>query len=86
MGRDWSGCPIQINEGQRLHGLRTLEAEHVARDNILRGIWDAVNDDFLILVNTTEEKIPRWAEYINGTFMQTYPVLEIPSGLSTFEL
>ena len=66
------------DEGQRLHGLRPLEAEHVARDNILRGIRDAVDDDFLILVNTTEEKIPRWAEYINGTFMQTYPVLEIP--------
>ena len=66
------------DEGQRLHGLRTLEAEHVARDNILRGIRAAVDDDFLIMVNTTEEKIPRWAEYINGTFMQTYPVLEIP--------
>ncbi|MDE0084950.1 MAG: leucine-rich repeat domain-containing protein [Candidatus Poribacteria bacterium] len=66
------------DEGQRLHGLRPLEAEHVARDNILQGIRDAVDDDFLIMVNTTEEKIPRWAEYINGTFMQTYPVLEIP--------
>ncbi len=66
------------DEGQRLHGLRSLEAEHVARDNILQGIRAAVNDDFLILVNTTEEKIPRWAEYINGTFMQTYPILEIP--------
>ncbi len=66
------------DEGQRLHGIRSLEAEHVARDNILQGIRTAVNDDFLIMVNTTEEKIPRWAEYINGTFMQTYPILEVP--------
>ena len=66
------------DEGRRLRELRPLEAEHIARDNILQGIRDAVDDDFLILVNTTEERIPRWAEYINGTFMQTYPILEIP--------
>ena len=66
------------SEGQRLHGLRSLEAEHIARDNILQGIRAAVDDDFLIMVNTNEDKIPRWAEYINGTFMETYPILETP--------
>ena len=66
------------SEGRRLREYRTLEAEHVARDNILQGIRSVVDDDFLIMVNTNEDKIPRWAEYINGTYMETYPALEIP--------
>ena len=65
-------------EGRRLREYRTLEAEHVARDNILQGIRSVVDDDFLIMVNTNEDKIPRWAEYVNGTYMETYPALEIP--------
>ena len=28
----------------------------------------------LILVNANEDKIPRWAEYINGTYMETHPM------------
>ena len=35
---------------------------------------DIVGEDMLILVNTGENKIPRWAEYINGTFMETHPI------------
>ena len=66
------------SEGRRLREIRSLEAEHIARDNILQGIRDAVDDDFLIMVNTNEDKIPRWAEYVNGTYMETYPTLEIP--------
>ena len=66
------------SEGQRLHGLRPIEAEHIARDKILQGIRTVVDDDFLIMVNTNEDKIPRWAEYVNGTFMETYPILEKP--------
>ena len=66
------------SEGRRLREIRSLEAEHTARDNILQGIRAVVADDFLIMVNTNEDKIPRWAEYVNGTFMQTYPILETP--------
>ena len=66
------------SEGRRLREIRSLEAEHLARDNILQSIRDAVADDFLIMVNTNEDKIPRWAEYVNGTYMETYPTLEIP--------
>ena len=32
---------------------------------------DAVRDDFLILVNTNDTKIPLSAPYVNGTFMET---------------
>ena len=67
----WGGLP-------KLHEVRTLEAEYVARDKILQGIRAAVDDDFLIMVNVGENKIPRWAEYINGAFMQTFPMLETP--------
>jgi hypothetical protein len=65
-------------EGRRLREYRTLEAEHVARDNILQGIRAAVDDDFLIMVNANEDKIPRWAEYVNGSLMETHATLEIP--------
>ena len=68
------------NEDLRLRELRTREEEHVARDKILQGIRAAVDDDFLILVNANESKIPRWAEYVNGTFIETLPILEIPWG------
>ena len=61
------------SEGRRLRGYRTAEEEHLARDKILKGIRDAVGKDFLILVNTNRDKIPRWAEYVNGTFMETLP-------------
>ena len=63
---------------QKLLEIRTLEEEYIARDNILQGIRAAVDDDFLIQVNVGENKIPRWAEYINGAFMQTFPILETP--------
>ena len=66
------------SEGRRLREIRSLEAEHIARDNILQSVRDTVDDDFLIMVNTNEDKIPRWAEYVNGTYMETYPTLEIP--------
>ena len=59
------------NEGPRLAPYRTLEAEHKAKDTILKRIRAEVGDDFLILVNTNRDKIPRWAEYVNGTFMET---------------
>ena len=61
------------SEGLRLRGHRTAEEEHLARDKILQGIRDVVGEDFLIMVNTNRDKIPRWAEYVNGTFMETLP-------------
>lgn len=63
------------NEDRRLKEYRTLEEEHAARDAILTGIREAVSDDFLIMANTNHSKIPRWAPYINGTFMETIPAL-----------
>ena len=65
------------NSGQRLFGTVTLEEEHVARDNILQGIRSEVGDDFLIMLNTNEAKIPRWAKYANGTFLEANPRLRI---------
>ena len=59
------------NDFPRLAPYRTLEAEREAKNRILKRIRAEVGDDFLILVNTNREKIPRWAEYVNGTFMET---------------
>lgn len=59
------------NKGHTFKGYRTLEEEHTARDHIIKGIREAVDDDFLILVTVTDTTIPRHAEYINGLFMET---------------
>ena len=59
------------SDGPRLAPYRTLEAEREAKDTILKRIRAEVGDDFLIMVNTNRDKIPRWAEYVNGTFMET---------------
>ena len=50
---------------------RTLEAEHAAKDAILKRIRETVGDDFLILVNPTRHKVSEHATYINGLFMET---------------
>ncbi len=52
---------------------RTLEAEHVAKDAILKRIREVVGDDFLILVNPNRHKVPEHAAYINGLFLETLP-------------
>ena len=39
--------------------------------NILREVRSQVREDFLILVNTNRTKATRFAEYVNGTFMET---------------
>ena len=73
------------NEGARLHGYRSIEAEHAARDAILQGIRAEVSDNFLIMVNTNEAKIPRWATYINGAFMETFGDVEYKQRIDRFE-
>ena len=65
-------------------GYRGLETELRARDNILQRIRAEVSDDFLIMVNTNKDKIPRTGPYINGTFMETFK--DHPGGYSHNEL
>ena len=53
-------------------GSITDEEAWDAKDRIIKGIRDAVGDNFLILVTTSNDTIPpRHAEYINGLFMET---------------
>ena len=53
------------------------EAQYYAYDvseaaiTMLRRIREAVGDDFLIIVNANETKIPRSAPYVNGMYMET---------------
>ncbi|MCG9134198.1 leucine-rich repeat domain-containing protein [Candidatus Poribacteria bacterium] len=44
--------------------------------SILKGIRARVRDDFLILVNRNRRKSPRYAEWINGSYMETIPYLQ----------
>lgn len=61
------------NEGWAvLKGYRTLQEEVEARLNILRGIRERINPDFLIIVNANDGKIPLSAPYVNGAFMETF--------------
>ena len=58
-----------------LEGHITVEEADTAKDHIIQRIRDAVGEDFLILVTTTNTigtTIPKHAEYINGVFMETY--------------
>ncbi len=58
-----------------VEGHITVEEADTAKDRIIQGIRDAVGEDFLILVTTTNTigtTIPRHSEYINGVFMETY--------------
>ncbi|MCE2415289.1 hypothetical protein J4G07_14945 [Candidatus Poribacteria bacterium] len=58
------------NYGHRLHNDHTIEEEHQARDIILQRIRAAVSEDFLIIVNTNGQAIPRWSSYVNGAFIE----------------
>ena len=60
--------------------------------SLVKRIREAVGDDFLIIVNTRTEKIPRSAPYVNGAFIETwdavYPrerLIEIENALSWHE-
>ena len=52
----------------------TLQEEQPALISILRRIRQGVPDDFLILCNRNEAKLPLSAPYINGGFMETFPL------------
>ena len=52
----------------------TLQEEQPALISILRRIRQGVPDDFLILCNRNQAKLPLSAPYINGGFMETFPL------------
>ena len=52
---------------------RSVEAEWSARISMMRRIREAVDDDFLIVVNTRQSKARLSAPYVNGTFMEIIP-------------
>ncbi len=60
--------------------------------SLVKRIREAVGDDFLIIVNTRTERIPRSAPYVNGAYIETwdkaYPrerLIEIEKALSWYE-
>ena len=54
----------------------TPEEEHRARENIIRSIRAATDEDFLIIGNTNDRIIPATGSYLNGGFME----VGMPSG------
>ena len=57
---------------QSLHNTATAEEVIEAHITILKGIRERVRDDFLILINRNRRKSPRYAEWINGIYMETH--------------
>ena len=64
---DASDIPGTSNTAHLYHGDR-IEA----LVSLVKRIREAVGDDFLILVNTRTQKIPRSAPYINGAYIETW--------------
>ena len=56
--------------GRQLH-TATDEEIITATEDILRAVRSQVRDDFLILINTHRAPAPRYAEYVNGNFIDT---------------
>ena len=56
--------------------ISTPEAIIQAIENIFRAARSQVRDDFLIMVNANRTKLPRYADYVNGTFMEVSPDVE----------
>ena len=52
----------------------TLQEEQLALISILEQIRQGVPDEFLILCNRNQAKLPLSAPYINGGFMETFPL------------
>ena len=75
MGRI-SGRISPNNEGVYTRYYRGTENELEARLTILLRIREAVEDDFLIIVNSNRSTLPHSAPYVNGTFMETIGYLE----------
>ena len=56
--------------------------------NMFRTVRSQVHEDFLIIVNTNRDKLLHYAEYVNGTFMETgkdYPGGYTHEGLKEIE-
>ena len=65
--------PYHVYVYNEFLGIATEEEVVAAYITILKGIRARVRDDFLILVNRNEKKSPRYAEWINGAFMEINP-------------
>ncbi len=78
------GDGIELGFGIRRHFRPPPEDILQARLNILRTVREQVRDDFLIVVNVGALKIPHYADYINGGFMETGR--DTPLGYSRNEL
>ena len=67
----WRFLVDRFGDGSR-RAYSTLEEEQEARTSILRRIRANVPDDFLIICNSNQSKLPAAAPYVNGSFMETF--------------
>ena len=66
-------APYHVYLYEEVLNIATEEEVIAAYLTILKGIRARVRDDFLILVNRNERKSPRYAEWINGSYMEMNP-------------
>ena len=83
---DWWRDEWNYRKDARYYASDVHEAAITLLRRIREGV-DAIRDDFLIIVNSNDTKVPRSAPYVNGIFMETispYPyekVVKIESTL-----
>ena len=74
--REWEEDRRTLNNGRgnndKVVYYRSVEAERSARISMVRRIREAVGDDFLMIVNSNENKAPLSARYVNGIFMESF--------------
>ena len=66
----WQEDRATLNNDKGVY-YRSVEAEWSARTSMVRRIREAVDDDFLIIVNTERSKTRLSAPYVNGAFIET---------------
>ena len=69
--REWEEDRSTLHNGAGVY-YRSVEVERSARVSMVRRIREAVGDDFLMIVNSNENKALLSAPYVNGLFMESF--------------
>ena len=74
--REWEEDSVTLHNGRGHNDktvyYRSVEAERSARISMVRRIREAAGEDFLMIVNSNENKAPMAAPYVNGIFMESF--------------
>ena len=67
----WEENSGVLHNGKAIY-YRSAETERSARISMVRRMREVIGDDFLMIVNSNENKAPMAAPYVNGIFMESF--------------